>query len=243
MAKYAAAGHRVVLVVATRGEHGEVAEGFLRPGEQLWERRVAETYESARLAGVARVEFLSYVDSGMMGAPENDAPGSFWRADVEEAAGRLAAICAEEAAAVLVTYDENGGYGHPDHIQVHRVGVRAGELAATPKVYEVAMNRDHLKRLVPSWPEALRPPGEELDPGFFDRIGVTEDRLTTCIDVRDFVNVKRAAMAAHASQITETSFFLRMPEAAFREAFGYEWYILRGAPPGLAERDLLEGLG
>jgi LmbE family N-acetylglucosaminyl deacetylase len=242
MAKYASDGHRIVLVVATRGEHGEVAEGFLAPGEALWERRVAETHESARILGVARVEFLGYVDSGMAGTAENGAPGSFWSADTEEAAGRLAAILDAERADVLVVYDENGNYGHPDHIKVHRVGVRAAELAATPRVYEVTMNRDHLKRLFASMPPELRPPDGEVDPSFLDTLGVTEDRITTCVDVRAFAARKRRAMAAHASQISETSFFLTMPEEIFRESFGYEWYMRRGAPPGISEHELVEGL-
>src|SRR5918994_1001766 len=92
MAKASDEGHRVVLVVATRGEHGEVEEGFLGEGEALGERRVRETEASAAILGVARVEFLGYVDSGMIGTPENDLPESFWRADMEEAAARLAAI-------------------------------------------------------------------------------------------------------------------------------------------------------
>src|SRR5918998_6656610 len=83
MAKASDEGHRVVLVVATRGEHGEVAEGFLEDGEALWERRVRETQACAEILGVARVEFLDYVDSGMMGSPENDLPDSFWQADLE----------------------------------------------------------------------------------------------------------------------------------------------------------------
>ena len=141
MAKAAAAGHRVVLVVATRGERGEVADGYLKPGEELWQRRVEETHAAADLLGVSRVEFLGYVDSGMMGLPTNDDPECFWQADVEEAAGRLAAILAEEQADVLTAYDENGVYGHPDHIQVNRVGVRAGAIAGTPKVYLQTVNK------------------------------------------------------------------------------------------------------
>src|SRR5215471_13482370 len=101
MAKAAQDGRRVVLVVATRGEHGEVADGYLDPGEQLWERRVQETHASAEILGVSRVAFLGYVDSGMIGTPENEAPESFWQADVEEAAQRLAAILREESADVL----------------------------------------------------------------------------------------------------------------------------------------------
>src|SRR3981081_841067 len=139
-------GHRVVLVVATRGEHGEVDDGFLAEGEQLWERRVVETHAAAEVLGAQRVEFLGYVDSGMIGEPENDAPGSFWTSSVEEASEKLAAILHEENADVLTTYDDNGGYGHPDHIQVHRVGMRAAELAATPRVYKNTMNRAKMMR-------------------------------------------------------------------------------------------------
>jgi LmbE family N-acetylglucosaminyl deacetylase len=243
MAKAAAAGHRVVLVVATRGEHGEVAEGFLEPGESLAERRVVETHRAAEILGVARVEFLGYVDSGMIGTPENDLPESFWRADVEEAAARLAAILVEERADVLTVYDENGTYGHPDHIQVHRVGLAAGRLAATPKVYLNTINRDFLQREMSRAVEhGVDLPGD-VDPADLAGLGVSEERITTTVDVRDFLLVKRRAMAAHASQISETSFFLAMPEEQFSVGFGHEWYILEGAPSGTTETDVFSGLG
>ncbi|MBV9934462.1 MAG: PIG-L family deacetylase, partial [Actinobacteria bacterium] len=105
MAKAAAAGHRVVLVTATKGEHGEVAEGFLEPGEALWERRVREVKAAADILGVHRNEFLGYVDSGMMDTPENNAAESFWQADIDEAGERLAKILREEHADVLTIYD------------------------------------------------------------------------------------------------------------------------------------------
>ncbi|MDQ4068224.1 MAG: PIG-L family deacetylase, partial [Actinomycetota bacterium] len=178
MAKAADEGHRVVLVVATRGEHGEVEEGFLDPGEPLWERRVKETQECAQILGVARVEFLGYVDSGMIGTPENDLPESFCQADVEEAAERLAAILMEERADVLTVYDENGGYGHPDHVQVHRVGLRAAELAGTPRVYMNTINRDHLRRAMKDAAAAGDLPGD-LNPDDLDQLGVPEERITT----------------------------------------------------------------
>ena len=116
--KAAEEGHRVVLVVATRGELGEVPDGFLADGEELWQRRVAETHAAAEILGVQRVEFLGYTDSGMMGTPANSAPGSFWSAPVDEAAKKLAALLEEEHADVLTCYDDIGGYGHPDHIHV-----------------------------------------------------------------------------------------------------------------------------
>jgi LmbE family N-acetylglucosaminyl deacetylase len=146
MALAADAGHDVVLVVATRGEHGEPVPGVLGEGEELWRRRVVETHEAARLLGVGRVEFLGYEDSGMMGEPTNDVATCFWRADVEEASDRLAALLREVGADVLTIYDDHGGYGHPDHIQVHRIGLRAAEKAGVARVFESTMNRDHVRR-------------------------------------------------------------------------------------------------
>ena len=243
MARAAAEGHRVVLVVATRGEVGEVDDGFLAPGETLAERRAIETGRAAEALGVARVEFLGYTDSGMDGEPTNDAEGSFWSADVEEAATRLAAILDEERADVLTVYDERGGYGHPDHVQVHRVGVRAGELAGTPRVYESTLNRDHIQRLVAARPTDLAIGDNAPDPSEFDNMGSPESEITTTVDVRDFVDHKRAAMRAHASQISESSFFLQMPDEAFREAFGWEWFIRRGGRPEASETSVFDGLG
>lgn len=242
MAKAARDGHKVVLVVATKGEVGEVPDGYLDAGETLADRRVRETIESARIIGVARNEWLGYKDSGMMSEPTNDDPACFWRADVEEAAGRLADILREVGCDVLTIYDEEGGYGHPDHIQVHRVGVRAAELVGVPRVYESTMNRDYLLRLMQN----------AVGEGLFDRddvpdvsgLGVTEDKVTTGVDVREFAHIKRASMQAHASQIDEQSFFLQLPIEAFRETFGMEWFIRRDLPSGTGpvEVDLFAGL-
>jgi LmbE family N-acetylglucosaminyl deacetylase len=236
MAKAADDGHRVVLVLATRGEHGEVDDGFLDDGEHLWQRRVRETEESARILGASRVEFLGYVDSGMMGTPENELPTSFWQADVDEAAERLAKILRDERADVLTVYDSNGAYGHPDHIQVHRVGMRAAELAGTPEVFEATMNRSDIQRSVREALEA----GQEI-PGDAEDIdvGLPEEELTTVVDVTAWLDRKRQAMAAHASQISENSWFLSMPPEGFARAFGKEWFVHRGRPPGVTEDRIL----
>lgn len=232
MAMLADAGHRVVLVTATRGEHGEVPDGLLAEGEQLAQRRVEEVHASAEVLGVARGEFLGYIDSGMIGTPENEAPESFWQADVEEAAERLAAILREEDAEVLTLYDEHGNYGHPDHIQVHRVGVRAAELAGTQRAYMATVNRDHMKALMSRRGElGLDVPedaGGPPDGDFFDTMGEPAARITTTVDVTAWVARKRAAMACHATQISDSSFFLAMPEEVFAMAFGQEWYIRLG---------------
>lgn len=243
LAKAAEAGHRTVLVFATRGEHGEIVEGVLDDGEPLWERRIQEAGRSAEILGVDRVEFLGYTDSGMMGTPENEHPASFWQADVEAAAGRLAAILRDEDAEVVTIYDSDGGYGHPDHIQVHRVGQRAAELAGTPRVFEATMNRDHLRRSMLAAMEQGEIPGDDApDPEFFETLGRPESVITTTVDVRPYLATKRAAMRAHASQIAESSFFLSMPDEAFEQGFGFEWFIRHDVPPDHRDDDLFVGL-
>jgi len=236
MSKAADAGHRVVLVTATRGENGEVADGFLDEGELLWQRRVNETHASADILGVSRVEFLGYVDSGMMGTPTNDAPDAFWQADIEEAAQRLATILREENADILTVYDDHGLYGHPDHIQVHRVGHRAAELAGTPKVYESTIDRDSMREMM-----QLAAGADDI-PDLPEDFGVPGELITTRVDVVQWADRKRTAMQAHASQIDDQSFFLAMPPEIFAVAFGTETFILTGAPSGTAEVDLFEGI-
>lgn len=243
MRKAADEGHRVVLVVATRGEVGEVPDGFLAEGEELSSRRVEEQQVAADILGVKRLEFLGYRDSGMMGEPTNDAPGTFWTADVEEAARKLAAILREEAADVLTVYDDNGGYGHPDHIQVHRVGLRAAELAGTPRVYQATGNADHLRQGMEEAVKIGAMKKEDLPDLDGDvTFGKPEADLTARVDVTAYLSQKRAAMRAHASQISEESFFLAMPEDAFAHTFGTEWFIREGQGPGITETDLMKGL-
>jgi LmbE family N-acetylglucosaminyl deacetylase len=243
LAKAAAGGHRTVLVFATRGEYGEVDDGFLDPGETLGERRTKECMRSAEILGVARVEFLGYVDSGMMGTPENDKHGSFWTAPVDEAAEALAEILREEQADIVTIYDSDGGYGHPDHIQVHRVGLRAAQLAGTPRVFEGTMNRDHIRRVIEAGVASGAIPADSVpDVSQESTFGRPDSLITTAVDVRDHLATKRASMAAHASQISETSFFLSMPDDAFEGSFGTEWFIRHGVPEGHRDDDLFEGL-
>ncbi len=229
MAHAAAEGHRVVLVVGTRGEHGEVEDGFLDPGEQLGLRRISETLASASVLGVSRVEFLGYVDSGMMGTPENDGPYSFWKADIEQAAHRFAQILIEERADVVTIYDEIGGYGHPDHLQVHRVGARGAEIAGVERVFEATMNRDAIKRSI-----ADAKASDQVDESDFPdmdgeaEFGMPEARITHSVDVTAYIGQKRESMRCHASQISPDDFFLKMPDDVFASAFGTEWYIEHG---------------
>ncbi len=231
MAAMAADGHRVVLVTATDGALGEIPGGLLHEGETLVERRGAELAEACRLLGVSDHRFLGYGDSGMEGDPANGAPGCFWQADVEEAAAALAAILRAEDAEVLTIYDEHGNYGHPDHIQVHRVGARAAELARTPRVFMATQNRDHMLRLIEAGADFGFAPDEERL-AMLDTLGVEGSRITAAVDVTGQIEAKRAAMAAHASQISETSFFLSMPEEVFGLVWGTEWYVELGVEAG-----------
>jgi len=250
MAKAADQGHRVVLVTATRGEHGEVRPGVLAEGELLWERRLEELAAAARVLGVHRHEVLGYQDSGMSGTPENDHPASFWQADVDEAAGRLAAILAEESADVLTVYDDHGGYGHPDHIQVHRVGVRAAELAGTARVYEATMDADRMREMLERAARGEEGPespvvamAREMLAGPLPEFGSPAAAITTRVDVTPWLDRKRNALALHASQVDPDSWFLALSPEGFAQAFGVENFIRRGAAPGLVEDDLLAGIG
>lgn len=218
LARDAAAGHRVVLVFATRGELGEPVPGVLAPGEQLPVRRSAECYASAAAIGAQRVEFLGYTDSGMMGEPSNDAPYCFWQTSVEHAAKRLALILDEEEADVLTTYDDNGGYGHPDHIQVHRVGRRAAELSVVPVVAQGTMNRDRILR-------GIKENGGDLSQ-IPANLGKPESELTHSVEAMEFADRKRASMRAHASQMAPDHFLLAMPEPMFLVGMGVEFYIV-----------------
>jgi len=127
------AGHRVVLVTATDGALGEVPDGLLAAGERLVDRRRRELQASARALGVHRLEMLGYPDSGMAGTPDNARAEAFCNVDVEVAASALAQVLVQEGADVLTVYDPHGNYGHPDHVQVHVVGVRAAQLAGSPR--------------------------------------------------------------------------------------------------------------
>ncbi len=242
LARAADAGHRVVLVLATRGELGEPVSGVLAEGEQLALRRTAEVYESARVLGVHRVEFLGYTDSGMIGEATNDVPWCFWQADVEQASNRLAAILLEEKPDVITIYDDHGGYGHPDHIQVHRVGKRAAELAGVPVVAQGTMNRDLMGRAMARAKEMgvdvpdgmadeLTDEGPETkEPPTIDRetFGTPEAELTHMVDASSVLERKRASMLAHGSQIGPDHFMASMPIEAFEFVFGSEWFIVDG---------------
>jgi LmbE family N-acetylglucosaminyl deacetylase len=149
---------------------------------------------------------------------------------------------------VLVIYDWHGGYGHPDHIKVHRVGVRAEEIMAAQgnalAVFEATINRDEFARMIAAAREQGEDPGEDFDPEApaddGNPFGTPESELTHRVDVSSYVHLKRAAIACHRSQISDSTFFLQMDEGQFASAFGTEWFIRHGVDPGLREGWLLD---
>ena len=258
MARAAASGHRVVLVLATDGGAGLAADE-LRDDGGLGERRLEEARRSSEALGVARVEWLGYADSGSGAEPEPDVPGvtRFTRAPLEEAAERLAAVLRTERADLLLSYDANGGYGHRDHVRVHEVAARAAEIAGTPRVLEATVPRDTIVRAVRAIGRVYRFP-DEFDPTSFERAFSARSEITHRVNVRRYAGAKRAAMRAHASQATgggaasagpgaqtgdrTLAAFLRIPRPVYDLVFGREWFRDPALPPGHPVRtDIFEG--
>jgi LmbE family N-acetylglucosaminyl deacetylase len=234
LAMLAAAGHRVVIVVATAGALG-LSGDPLAPAD-LATRRLEELDHSAKALGCARVVHLGYADSGW--CPDGSVPpepGTFATVPVAEAAARLAEILRDEDADLLTVYDRNGGYGHLDHVHVHDVGVAAAGLAGTPRVLEATIDRTFLRRgmrllglvrLVPANTAVDR-----VDTWFAGR-----GEITHRVSVRDFAAAKRAALASHSTQATggdgprTVTLLLRLPRVLFGRICGTEWFIETGAP-------------
>lgn len=237
MTRLSREGHRVVVAYGTGGEHGTAPED-LAEGMTLAEFRRGEAEASARVTGTERIEWLGYVDSGMHGWGQNSHEQSFHSADLDEAGRRLAELLDEEDADVLVTYDWHGGYGHPDHIKVHQVAYRAGDLAAQrPRMLESTINRDAMR----AGQEAVRASGREPD---FDAdqpmedgepIGTPEAEIHWRVDVSSDIEAKRASLACHASQTSDVGMMLQMPADMFLAWFGTECYIEPGRPDGMVE--------
>ena len=250
LARYAAEGITTVLVTCTDGRCGD-GPGGVKPDDPGHEpaavvaMRQAELEASCAALKVAHLETLGYADSGMMGWPTNSAPGSFWTTPVAEAANRLAELIREYRPDVVVTYDENGFYGHPDHIQAHRVTMAAVALTDIPaKVYWTtaphSMMADFAKvmqEIGVEWaePDAASEPGPQL--------GLPDEEITTWVDTSMYGAQKFDALATHSSQ-SENIFFLQLGRERFTELMGMETFVrvhdTTGAP--LPEDDLFAGL-
>ncbi len=237
MARAAKEGHRVVLVVATNGDHGDAPDDLVE-GETVVDRRRAEAEAAAAVIGTHRIVWLGYADSGMTGWAQNGHESSFYAADTEVAAEKVAAILREEDADVVVGYDWHGGYGHPDHIKVHTVTQRALELVARrPRVLEVTMNRDRMREMFvmakAAGMAADWDPDQAGDDG--QPVGMPEAEIHWAVPLGDLIAIKRAALACHASQTSDVGMMLTMEPDVFALAFGTEFFIEPGREAGMRE--------
>ena len=258
IARSVAEGRRVDLVTCTGGEEGEIHDPDLDEAEakpRLREIRRAELECSVSALrgdgpGTLELHLLGYRDSGMMGTEPNQRPDVFWNVDMEEATGRLVEIVRRTKPMAIVTYDSNGNYGHPDHINAYRVAVAAWEAAADPsrypeagephavaKLYEIAFNRDAWGELMAAMNErGIKLPWDERsddanaeekpDTAEEEEFGVPAEKITTAMDVAAFYDQKRASMACHRTQRQDLGWVLDMPDDLARRACSPENLVL-----------------
>ena len=243
LARAAAEGHRVVLAVATDGEQGAAAASYRR---DLAKRRRDELEASAEALGCARVVHFGFPDSGWSRS-EQPRDGSFSRIPVTKAAQPLAQLLREERADAITIYDPAGGYGHPDHKQVHTAGLYAARLAGTPLVLEATIDRTLIRRLiriVQTLPRVL----PEVRAADYDTAYTAREDLTHRVDVRSYADAKRRAFEAHASQASSEegartlSLLLRLPPRLFRQVLGHEWFVEHGRSPSTPATDIFATL-
>ena len=273
MARYAAKGVHVTLVTCTLGEEGEVlvpelAQLAASAEDELGQHRIDELAVACEALGVRDSRFLGgpgrWRDSGMMGLPTNDAPQAFWQADLEVATGELVAVFREVRPQVVITYNENGDYGHPDHIQAHRVAVAAFEAAADPsrfpeagvpwqasKLYYVVTPNSVLQQMIEKmrdYPDATAFWGPEVTSAEELGVGVPDEMVTTRIDAREHFDAKMAAMRAHKTQIAVDRPFFALADGIGKAAWGIEYFQLvrgrrgPGEGPHGWETDLFAGV-
>ena len=229
LARYREEGVHTILVTATRGEEGEIVDPDMDPDEvrpKLADVRVAELEKACQHLQVAELHLLNYRDSGMAGTPANNHPDCFHQADLHEATGRLVRLMRQCRPHVMTCYNENGGYGHPDHIQVNRATVAAFHAAGDPaqypehglapwqpqKLYYTSYPRSYILMRY----EVMRSMGLDspMDRPDFDpqKVGGTpDDEITTRIEVRDYLDLKMEALRCHRSQIAPDWWFRRIP--------------------------------
>jgi N-acetyl-1-D-myo-inositol-2-amino-2-deoxy-alpha-D-glucopyranoside deacetylase len=263
MAKYAAEGIRVVCVTCTGGEHGEIVVPEMDTPEnhaKLGEIRAEELTRALARLGNVESRRLGYIDSGMMGTPENDLPGTFWQANLDEAIDKLIAILREVKPQVVVGYNDFGGYGHPDHIRAGLIAKAAfektfGDADGPLKLYETAggsRRREEVQqraeeRGVKSWwtgNEDETPEQKAEREAFMKKMADAQGPVTTTIDVVDFIPHKLAALREHVTQLPKDGFFLALTEDDWRELMPSEEFTLKVSRTGvrIPEDDLFAGL-
>lgn len=263
MARYSAEGAHVVCVTCTGGEHGEIVVPELDTPEnhaRLAEIRQEEMARALAQLGPIDQRWLGYVDSGMVGTPENAAPASFWQADFDEAVDRLLAIVREVEPQVIVGYNDFGGYGHPDHIRSALIAKAAfersaGDPAPPSKLYEVARDWTRMdeirkraaERGADAWwnsdEEESEEQRREREEHFAKMTGAVGP-ITTVVDVSDYLAAKHAAMVEHVTQLSPKMTFLALTVDDWRELMPTEDFTLRASRIGvrIPEDDLFAGL-
>lgn len=250
LAAYSDQGVRTIVVTCTNGEFGDGPAG-IKPGEQghdtadVAQTRLAELREAAKHLGVTDLELLGYHDSGMPEWDYRNSPNAFCNVPLENVIDRIAALIETYRPQVVITYDPDGAYQHPDHVHAARAGIGAVEKTDIPaKLYLSAMRRSEWQKIF----EALRAAGEdvpewEMSEEEVRQIEESEARITTEIDIRSVLDRKRDALMAHASQITD-SWFSKIPPDVVQSAFGREWFIRarNQTQAPVPETDLFAGL-
>ena len=250
LATYSGQGIRTVVVTCTNGEFGD-APGGIKPGAEghdeqaVARQRLAELRESCSILGVTNLELLGYHDSGMPDWDYKDRPDAFCNVPLADVAARISGLIERYRPQVLITYDDQGPYQHPDHVHASRAGQIAAKDTGVDKLYLSAMRRSDWNRI---W-EALRELGAEV-PDFGEptseelaQAAASEARITTSVDIRPVLGRKREALFAHGSQIQE-SWFSKIPPEVAEATFGYEHFIRAADTTGAAlpETDLFAGL-
>lgn len=250
LAKAASEGIRTVVVTCTNGEYGD-GPGGVKPGQEghdpeaVAQVRKAELEASCKALGVDHLEMLGYHDSGMVDWEFKAQEGVFARVPLEEATARLAALFEHYRPDVVVTYEEESAYDHPDHVQTARVAFATARATGIPrKVYQTALSFRNWDKLAVLMKErGIENPFPDPDPKWIERLAASEAKITTAVDVKAYAETKRAAVRAHASQM-DGSFFTKLPPDLFDMAFGEETFIraidATGAP--VPEVDLFAGL-
>ncbi len=257
LAHYAAKGVRVDLVCATRGEVGEISDPDLATPETLGDVRENELSCAAQMLGLAEVIFLGYRDSGMAGSPENDDPRAFIKVPAEVVVPRLVGIIRRLRPQVVVTFEPNGGYGHPDHIAIHRHTVAAFHAAADPACYpEQGSPWQPARLFYTAFPRSFflkmlqQMKALGMDTSDFTRweergaVGWPDEQVHVILDVARHIEAKWEALNCHRTQFGPNNLFRRVPEAIIKELMSREYYALAWPEPapGLQLHDLFAGL-
>ncbi|HEX7593622.1 MAG TPA: PIG-L family deacetylase [Anaerolineae bacterium] len=241
MHKYANAGVNVTLVCATRGEAGEIAPGVNATPQTLGQVREEELRCAAEKIGLTNLYFLDYRDSGMIGTPPNEDPRCLWQANLLEVTEKLVRLVRRHQPQVLLTFDPNGGYGHPDHIKIHQAAMMAYFIAGDARIFPEQISKEGLSPWTPlklywgafsrstfqRYADMAEKAGVEISVPMreFLKRGTPDEAITTRINVADFVDLKLHALSCHASQMDPNSMWSKIPERVRKEGMKVETLI------------------